>query len=43
MYLWLDKAKSLFNLRLESTELDEALGWEPEHPSLLEDLENIQP
>lgn len=21
----------------------QALGWEPKHPSLLEDLENIQP
>ena len=26
-----------------STHTREALGWEPTHPSLLEDLENIQP
>ncbi|MFF0264637.1 SDR family oxidoreductase [Kribbella sp. NPDC004536] len=26
-----------------STQTREALGWEPRHPSLLEDLENIQP
>jgi hypothetical protein len=26
-----------------STHTHEALGWEPTHPSLLEDLENIQP
>jgi hypothetical protein len=26
-----------------SSRTKEALGWEPTHPSLLEDLENIQP
>jgi hypothetical protein len=26
-----------------STHTREALGWEPTHPSLLQDLENIQP
>jgi nucleoside-diphosphate-sugar epimerase len=26
-----------------STHTREALGWEPTHPSLLEDLENIEP
>ncbi len=26
-----------------STRTQQALGWEPKHPSLLEDLENIQP
>jgi nucleoside-diphosphate-sugar epimerase len=26
-----------------STHTREALGWKPTHPSLLEDLENIQP
>ncbi|HEY0932713.1 MAG TPA: 3-beta hydroxysteroid dehydrogenase, partial [Trebonia sp.] len=26
-----------------STRTREALGWRPTHPSLLEDLENIQP
>ena len=26
-----------------SAHTQQALGWEPSHPSLLEDLENIQP
>lgn len=26
-----------------STDTRQALGWNPKHPSLLEDLENIQP